>query len=407
MGVMRRVSAIGSLVGTMLLAAAPAFAQKKDPAPEGVKLAQTIHPDAGFVDDAYAFDGSGGRLAIVRADASTVAEIQVYDLTQKGTTLGKFDVSKATTTITQLSFTQEGNLLAISRPSDTEKTTAFLYDLTGKQLRKWGPATDIGVAIIDGVDVVTVFDQVADKPSKKTQPGVTYTVSVFKIADGKLQGKKRSLHADANGFIKGLDMTVIYWRDGYTELVGQKKGDYDKYQDQRQPDNEGVYDVVDGAIVKNQPINDLVAHQKIVKLRADRWNQNVFLTVTDDLRGMELVTADDKRVAVTTDGTEPFAHYDTKSLVQEQGRDGKLYFTLTIDPVNGDAVAKKVSDPERIDLWVVDAAGGTPTRLARINKQKLPFGWHVGGGHWAVLRKHKGYDRGGPDLELYDLTATK
>jgi hypothetical protein len=289
----------------------------------------------------------------------------------------------------------------VSRPPDAEKATAYTFDLQGKLLKKFGPATDIALADAEGVQAVTTFDKKLEK-----NMGTTYTVAVFRIDNGKALGKKRVLKADAAGFIKqkGVEMTVLYWRNGYTQLVGQKKGDYDKYEDQRQPDNLGIYDVVDGAVVKNQPIMDLVSHEKLMKLRVEHWNEDAFLAVPADGQSLELVTADDKRLAVKTDATEAISHYDLKTLVYEVGRDGKMYFTLTIDPVNPDAVARKSADPELIDLWVVDPAGdGTPARLARLQKGKLPFAWHAASGRWAVLRKHKGYGRGGAELQIYDL----
>ena len=44
-------------------------------------------------------------------------------------------------------------------------------------------------------------------------------------------------------------------------------------------------------------------------------------------------------------------------------------------------------------------------RLARLPQNDREFTWAVAGGRWAVLRKHKGYGRGGPELELYDLVG--
>jgi hypothetical protein len=116
-----------------------------------------------------------------------------------------------------------------------------------------------------------------------------------------------------------------------------------------------------------------------------------------------VVTKDDKITRLTT--TLGFDHYDPKSLQQQVGRDGKLYFSLTIDPVNPAAVAAKKADPVHIDLYVFDPASGQTERLARLPQNDREYTWSVAGGRWAVLRKHKGYGRGGPELELYDLTG--
>lgn len=378
-----------------------ATAQQKKPAkPEGVKLAATIHPSEGFVDDVYTFDGPGGRLALVRSDGSALAEVQVLDIAQGGALLAKFDASAQVGTVTRLAFAGGGgNLLVVGRAAGEEETVrGFLFDASGKVLRKWGPATDISYAEVEGVEVAAVYKV---KPGKKG--GTDYEVTVHRLDNGKVMGKKRVLKADAEGFIKQLEMKVLYWRNGYTQLVGQKKGGYDSYEDQRGHDTAAVYDVVAGIVVKAIPIGDLIEYTKVAKLRADRHNQTTFLVVAENLRGLEHITADDQRVGFTT--AEPFSHYDTKTLQQEIAHDGKIYFTLTIDPVNPDAVARKIADPELIDLYVWDPASAKATRLARLPKGDRPFAWHVAGSTWAVLRKHKGFDRGGPDLELYQLTA--
>ena len=74
-----------------------------------------------------------------------------------------------------------------------------------------------------------------------------------------------------------------------------------------------------------------------------------------------------------------------------------------MDPVNPDALAKKVADPEAIDLYRVESTGGKAVKLARIPKGDRGFVWQAATNRWAVLRKHKGFDRGGAILEIYDL----
>jgi hypothetical protein len=143
-----------------------------------------------------------------------------------------------------------------------------------------------------------------------------------------------------------------------------------------------------------------------VRTQPQYQNHAAFVAVTEDQQGVELFTADDKRVKLAL-GAEPFPHYDPASLLYEEGRDGKMYFTLTIDPYNADAVNRQGHDEERVDLYVVDPQGPqgekAVKRVARFDKGGRPFAWHVGGGRLAVLRKHKAVENGGPELELYDL----
>jgi translation elongation factor P/translation initiation factor 5A len=264
-------------------------------------------------------------------------------------------------------------------------------------VRKWGPALDVALAMVDGAEALVVFDR---KPGRKGES--TYEVSAHRLDTGKAI-KKQKIVADVNGFVKKLDMQILYWMDGYTTLVGRKRGQYDKVMDQRMNDSEAVYSLLDGRFVSNQPMKDLIEWTKLVKLRTAQQNARTILHVTEDLKGLELVTAEGKRVPVEV--AEKFFKYDSKSLIAEVGRDGKVYFTLTIDPVNPEALGRKVADPEIIDLYVVEATGGKAKRLARLPRNERRFAWHAARDRWAVLRKHKGIDRGGTELEIYELTA--
>jgi hypothetical protein len=369
--------------------------------PEGVKALTTVKPQDGFVEDAFAFDGSGGRLAWVRADAAGQSEVNVIDLAQGGATLAKVDVSATTTWVTRVAFVLDGSKIAVvGRTPDELRMVGGLYDLGGKKLRDFGPATDVALAEVGGEPVAAVFDEL------QNDKGKTWEITVVRLKDGKTLGKKRTFKSDADGFVKELDMRVLYFQRGYTQIIGLKKGAYDKIKDQRLNDSQGVYDVVEGRVVKNTPIQDLIGHAKLVKLRQAHQNLRRFLRVADDGRGLELVTEDDARVAVATKELS-FDHYVSDSLVWSEARDGRIWFTLTVDPVNPEAVNKKKADPEHIDLYVLDGKGATARRVARIAKNDRPFVWAVAGGRWAVLRKHKGQDRGGPDLEILELTAAK
>ena len=390
------------LLGALLIVVAAgldASAQKKPAKPEGVKLLKKVAAEKGFLDDVFAFDGAGGRIAFVRSDAASFAEVEVLDLDQGGKNLAKFDLSAATTNPLRMAFVLDGyKLFVVSRDPKGEKMVAYLIGFDGKVVRKWGPALDVALTTIDGAEAIVVFDK---KPGKKGES--TYEIAAHRLETGKPIKKKQKLVADVNGFVKKLDMQILYWSDAYTMLVGRKRGQYDKFKDQRMNDSEAVYSLLDGTFVKNQPMKDLIAWTKLVKLRSERMNEKVVLHLTEDLKGLEVVTADDRRVPVEL--AETFFRYDSKSLVTEMGRDGKIYFTMTIDPVNPEALDRKVAEPEIIDLYVVEATGGKAKRLARLPKNERRFAWHSAQSRWAVLRKHKGIDRGGTELEIYDLTG--
>ena len=374
-----------------------AFAQKKPPDPVGVKLLTKIHPERGYVDEAFAFDGPGGRVAYLNTDGAGFAVLDVWDL-ERGANAAHVDVSSSLSSATLLRFVEGGAKVILVGPAPTEgKKLAVLVDLLGKVVRKWGPVTDFALVDLADAEALVAFDQ------KSAGSGSAISVEAFRLDNGKQILKRTKLAVDAQGFVKAINLQIKYWRHGYTQAVGRKPGSYDKFKDQRMNDSEGTYDLLEDVLVRTNVPAELVPYTKLLALRTERNNQDSFLVVTEDLGGVDLVTVDDRRVGVKLD--EPFFRYDPKSLAEEVGRDGKRYFSFTVDPVNPEAVARKVADPEFIDLYVLGAVAERAQRLARLPKSDRPFAWRIASGRWAVLRRHKGFSLGGPDLEVYELTA--
>ncbi|MBI4510346.1 MAG: hypothetical protein HY698_11985 [Deltaproteobacteria bacterium] len=383
------------------LASAAADAQRRTAEPQGVKLVATVHPDQGFVDDAFALDQSGARLALVRTDGSSVTEIEVVDLANGGATTSRVNLAPLTHAVGKVDFVLGGSkLLVTTRRPDEEgaKISALLVGMDGKLLRTMGPAHDVLYTQIAGKDAVALYDK---RPGPKG--GTVHEISYFRLEDGKRIGKKQVLSANAEGRVARLDMKVLYFKDAYSKLVGRKRGGYDKSKDRQMSDREAVVDLVSGAVAEATPPGDLIAYMKLVKLRQEHPLRNDFVVVTEDQRGLELISSGDERKLLGL--AEPFDRYDAKSLVQEASGDGRIFFSLTVDPVNADAVSRKKADPELIDLHALDLASGTVQRLARLPKLGRSFAWHVRGRYWAVLRKHKGFDRGGADLEIYEVAV--
>jgi hypothetical protein len=75
-----------------------------------------------------------------------------------------------------------------------------------------------------------------------------------------------------------------------------------------------------------------------------------------------------------------------------------------VDPVNAEAVRNKKADADELDVYALDLESGRATRLVSgVLAAKRALTWTVGGGRLALLRKHRGFDRGGMELEVYDL----
>jgi hypothetical protein len=389
------LAAVGSTLG-LLAAAAPAAAQpRSDPELIGVKHVTTIKPTTGFIDDPFTFDGAGGRLLHVVADAGYLAELRVIDLGQGGAQLARIDISKITTTPVAVRFVSEGYFV-VSRPSRQDKATALVIDGAGKLVRTFGPADDIVLTSRDGSPVVALYTVT------KTKKGMfQHQVELIALDGKKKWGKPRVLLADDKGHVAKLDFRINHWADGYTRLVGIKGGTWDAKEDQRSPDHEAWYDVFTGAFSKRIDITNVLEHTQLMRTLAVHSNEAQFLSVGAKLDRLDFVTAQGRQ---PIELAQPFRHYNAGSLQYQPTEDGLFFFTLTIDPVNVDAVARKKADPEYLDLYEYRAGEKKATRRARILlTSKRRVSWRATPEFWVLVPRLMGFDRGGKELQIYTV----
>jgi len=393
---MRAYRLLGASIAVLAMAG-PAAAQGEL---QGAKLVIGIKPAQGFVDDPFGFDGAGGRLLWINSDAAQRAELRVLDLAQGGAQLGAVDLSSFSINPVRADFVLDGNhYFVVARDSDEAPLTAALIDGAGKVVHRFGPATDIALHRGAAAEVVTYTREM--QAGKKGPPTVTHTVDVFDLASGK-RTSHRALISDDTGMVKKLDFRIVAFEADYTQAFGVKGGVWDKKEDQRTPDVEARYDMASGKFGTTTDIRDVMAHVKKQKLYADHPNQERFLMVAEDLSGLHLVNAG---AATPVTLAEPFQHYDHKSLqAQPATASGSLLFTLTIDPVHPDAVARKRAVPEYIDLYELAPGATKAVRRARMRKtSQTGFRFRATSEYWAVLPLHLGFDRGGPELRVYRL----
>jgi len=369
---------------------------------QGLERVTTIAPRDGFVDDPIVFGGAASRLLYINSDAAARCELQVLDAAQGFAQLEAIDLSKVTLSPIDARFVFGGDgffvVYKVGVDEDSPKA-AVLLDAHGKVKRKFGPATDVRLNDYEGEPAVSTYD-VVQKRTKKGEVVVTHTIEARALATGKRVGKKVKLRADDTGRIARLDFRVQYWRDGYLTAVGIKGGSWDRKQDQRSPDVAAWYDVPRRTFSKRAPITDVTAHAKATRVRVEHSNESSFLRVTHDLTGLRWTRGSDD-LAVTI--AEPLHHYDPKSLRYQAGDDGGMYFSLTIDPVNADAVARKKADPKWLDLYRVEPGKTAARRVGRLLVGKRGVRWIAAEGYWAVLHKHVGFSRGGTRLDIYKV----
>jgi hypothetical protein len=388
-----------------------------DPAPAPLA---SLSADATFIDDTFALDAEGKRLAVVRTDGADVCRLEVLELPGL-TKVMTADLAPLSKNPERLLFSPDGRrvvVVGLVPGSTPPQRVAQSFDLGGGQSKaqvspcsacgrkagkKLGPASDFALAMVGGKPRLISFHQ------RIEEGGNTYVVAAYALEDGKPAGTK-TLKVGAGGTLAGkADLKPIAWQDGYTSLLVQQKGGYDKKADAERPDTAGTFDVLRGRVSATREIKDLVTWVRTAPLRIDRPNQLTFLLVAEDLKGLELLRKDDTRAPIAL--ARAFKHYDQDSLRQrlwpETGAPKQLWFSLSVDPVNTEAVSQKTYFPDDFDVYVIDLEAATPAArrvlsLPGDKRERRSAVFAAGGGKVAVLRKHKTLDRGGNELRVYE-----
>lgn len=402
-----RTIAIAAVSGALLIPAlASGGKRKKAPALVDVTHLNSVKPANGFVDDPFLFDGAGGRVLYVNADAGDLAELRVIDLTQNAAQLVTVDISGFTTTPVDVRFVGDGDQYFVtSRKEGAAQVTAALIDSKGKALSKFGPADDIRLTTYDGQTAVVLYSRTEVTPKKtkrkkKATTQVHHSVELYTLKKKRI-GKKKVLKTDLDGFVEKLDFKVVYFMNDYTRAVGMKGGTYDAKEDQRSPDSEGWYDVMSGTFSRQVEVDNVLSHARRQRMLAEHQNEPEFLTIATDLSGVQRV---DREANTAISLAEDFHHYDHTTLEYQRADDGTLFFTMQIDPVNADAVARKKADPKYLDLYELGPRSNKAKRRGRIlltDKRKMA--WRATSEFWVVVPRHIGFDRGGKSLEIYEL----
>ncbi len=376
------------LVLALLLVSAPADAKKV----WGTKA------DKGFIDDVMAFGGENdARFAFIVTDAAQLLTIRVVK-TDGFATEAEVKVEPATAVPKALAFVGDGSKLALLyQDGGSGQQGGLLYELpSGKLLKKIGPATAATLTSHKGELVVSLVSSKTDAKNAGT-----HNAQVFRAADFKKLGAG-SVTIAPDQTLKQPPLRLLYFEPGHLQLVGMMKGKYDKKRDIRLPERAVRWSLITRKEVWSAEPKDVLVWVKATNMRPNHPGQLRFLQVSDDLKALQTVDADNELGSVTL----PIAWklYEPKSLEQAESWDGKtLWFSMTIDPVNPDAVRRKKADKERVDLYRLDP-GPKATPLGGVPTDKRKFRWTVGSARFfAYLRKLKGFGRGGNELEIHEM----
>lgn len=400
-----RLPPIAGLVLAVLAAGAGGARAAGDRAPKPIEPRATLKPPAGegYFDEVFGLDDRGTTLALIREDNATSGKVEIYDLSAtppKQT--ASFDLPEKHLVPVRIEVLPPGKglvLIARNKPDDTAPVTALLLDATGKVAAKAGPATTFGRPPSEGptAGLLVAFDR---KPGGKGAEA-TYTVTPFTLATLAPAGKPRAFHTDAAGDLKSPPVRLIGFFDGYTRVLAERAGAYDRAADVRDRPRKTVIDALSGKTLSEAEIPDLLGWQVTGQLRREHPGQSLFADLNQDASGVDVIDAMGKKVPVTL--AAPFRLYDPKSLSVEEGpAPGRLTLSLAVDPLNPDAVKRRKPDLPMLDLYAADTSKGDITFRGRIFTPR-PVTYRTRADTLVVLKRFKSFARGGDELQVFDL----
>jgi hypothetical protein len=353
--------------------------------------------DKGFVDEPMAFSADDSRFAYIHTDAAEFAKVVVLrtDSLKPEKELKLEDPSRVAR---QLAFTPDGTrLVLVWADGHSGAQSAAIYDLESGKLvgKKLGPATSAAITTCGDEQCLALTT------SKTTPQGVaTHSVTAFRTKDAKRLGAGTAT-VQADQTLKSPPVRLLYFEPGNLVLVGSEKGKFDKKRDIRLPDRVVRWSLLTRKELPAEQPKELLEWTKAINMRPNHPGQQRFVQVSEDLKQLLLVGQDNAIAKVSVPVT--WKLYEPKSLIQTESWDGKaLLFSLTIDPVNPDAVRRKKADKERLDLYrITDGTKVSP--LGRVDTGKRGFLWVVGSRHFSYLRRLKGFGRGGSEVELHKI----
>jgi hypothetical protein len=347
-------------------------------------------PPGLFFDDPFAVRDDGGALAYLATDGEKSAVLHLQPL-PAGADVA---VPGAPINGSALHWLGKERVLVVARDADKNSETAQVFSPKGVDKQRLGPAEHITVARVAGKLAVITF-------SKSERGHVEYAVAAYQADTLRPLGKK-VLREDKDGRVASAAgaLRPMWWAEGYVQMAGLKAGEYDKTRDMRRPDRFTRLDVFTGRTGEEREIEDVLGFAHVAADHRPRDNAEVFVHITDDHKKLELV---DGIAEHEVSLARPLWLYDPQT-IQYQPLDGeRLALSLTVDPVNPAAVKRQKADLDEIDVYEVNRKSYAATPRIRLRGEGRPSAWHIAGGRLALLRKGKGFDRGGVALEVYHL----
>jgi hypothetical protein len=362
------------LPAAVIAAAAPRYTLKSD--------------SSVFVDDPFALRADGKAIAWIATDGANLATLHLSELGGADT-----KIEQAPTTATSVRWLSPTRVLVIWREPESQALYAQSFTAAGADKERLGPAELIDVGTLDGKPAVLTYARI------DSGRAVEHRFAAFRPDSLKPLAKK-IIKEDKEGMVAhpGGAFHPLWVEHNLTTLMVKREGQYDKARDMKRPDRLAQLDAFSGKLHDEQEIADLIQFVHVNAAHGHHPGEDRFAFVSDDHAKVLVIDGATEREITLP---RALSLYDPDSLRYQPLDGGKIALSFTVDPMNPKALAKQHADAAELDLYAVD--GSTATPRFRLDTGDRPASWQLLGNELVVLRKSKGYDRGGVALEVYDL----
>jgi hypothetical protein len=341
----------------------------------------------GFIDDGYALRDDGKAVAYLTTDGATTATLHLAEV-------GGNDVAVAGAPVDALAvaWLSPTRVLVVRGRDGTSTAQAFTAAGADKA-KPIGPFGRFAFATVDGKRAFVTY-------TRSEKHGVEHALAAYAV-DTLRTLKKRTWREDSEGQIKqgASSLKPLWWAESFTVLAALRAGEFDKARDMRRPDRYARLDAFSGKVLAETEVQDVLGFTQVGLVRRDAPNQPVIARFSDDRKKLMLIDGISEHEVVLA---RDLWKYDPLTLAWQTLDDKRVALSLTVDPVNPDAVNRKKADVDEIDLYEVDRQTHVARPLLHVPGEGRRSTWQLAANRLLLLRKGKGFDRGGVALELFD-----
>jgi hypothetical protein len=357
---------------------------------QGKPAHQFVPASGTYIADAFALRGDGAELAYFTTTGTRKVVLHLVDLGAPGQHREIAGVPGAVESILWLG---PGRILVVTRSGPRQRLMGTAFTRAGPESPTVGPADHIALGTFEGKPVVTAYREPAGKTGK-------HHLAAFDVATlHPLASRDIELDGHRQLEVGGQKLKLLWWGDDFTVVAVRHPGEYDQVRDLRLPDRFGRVDLLTNKIVDDAAI-DPAGFARLASLKRLYPGKSAFVHL--DPRSGKLLLIDGIRSHVL-EPARPLATYDLAAIGFQKISPDEAMVSLTLDPFRREATVGGRRGRGDLEFYSVDPRTGASRLRLTLDSENRPSTWQVGGDGLALLRKHRGFARGGVVLQVYSL----